>query len=211
MDYCRGNNEKALKLWKKALDKNPNYYRAYNNMITYYRQEGDYEAAYALMQKMQELNKSNIARLVSMGELHAESNEEVKAEHCFKSALERDRYCGRALNGLAEIRFWQGRLDDSRELLLKSKIAYRVAAKLNRVGIDLVKKGKYKDALEHYCKAQYVLPQQEKGPLLFYNIGLCYSRWGKFDQAKEFLKIALVKEPKYIKAQRLLAHIESKT
>jgi Tfp pilus assembly protein PilF len=54
-----------------------------------------------------------------------------------------------------------------------------------------------------------VLPQQDKGPLLFYNIGLCYSRWGKKDMAREFLKIALIKEPNYRKARKLLSQLET--
>ena len=71
----------------------------------------------------------------------------------------------RALNGMAEIRFHQGDLEESRRLLARSQLAYKTAANLNQMGIDMVKKLKYEQALEHYTRAQYVLPQQDKGPL----------------------------------------------
>ena len=206
--FRRGNREEAKKYWELALANNPNYFRAYNNLIAFHRALGEQHEAYALMQKMQLLNRSSIARLVAMGETQLELNDERKAEHYFKSALEKDAWCSGALNGLAEIRFRTGDLDTARDLLEKSSLAYRYAAKLNLAGIDMVKAQKYADALEHYSKAQYVLPQQEKGPQLFYNIGLCYARWGKNPMAKEFLKLALIKEPNYKKAQRLLDQVQ---
>jgi len=207
----QGRDAAALAGWSKALDKNPNYYRAYHNLIRFHRSRGRPAEALALMQKMHELNRSSVSRLVGMGEVHVQLGDDSKAETCFRSALERDSYCSGALNGLAELRFKQGDLDETRRLLARSQLAYKTAANLNRYGIDMVKKGRYEAALDHYTRAQYVLPQQDKGPLLFYNIGLCYSRWGRLDIARQFLKIALIKEPSYRKAQKLLLMLDSKT
>lgn len=206
----RGNDEAALKGWYAALDKNPNYYRSYHNLIAFHRSRGRLQDALSLMQKLQELNKSNISRLVGMGEIQMALKDEEKAEFYFKSALDRDEYCSGALNGLAEIRFHQGHLEESRALLARSHLAYKAASNLNRQGIELVKLNHFEAALDHYTRAQYVLPQQDKGPLLFYNIGLCYARWGKHQTAREFLKIALIKEPNYKKAKHLLMQVEGK-
>jgi pentatricopeptide repeat protein len=194
----------AKKLWHLSIEKNPKYHRAFNGMIRYLREVKEFSEAFAIMQKMQELNKASISRLVAMGELRVEVDDDERAEHYFKSALDRDEYSAGALNGLAEIRFRQGDLDESRRLLARSHQAEKTASKLNLMGIEMVKQKKYAPALEHYTKAQYVLPQQEKGPMLFYNIGLCYYRWGREDLAREFLKIALIKEPGYKKARSLL-------
>ena len=206
-----GRKDAAVRCWKQSLEKNPNYYRAYNNLIKFCREEGSHRDALALMQKMQELNHANIARLVGMGEVHLALDDDDKAEHCFNSALTRDTFCSGAMNGLAEIRFKQGHLEEARKLLSKSHLSYKAAARMNKIGIDLVKAGRYSDALDHYTKAQYVLPQQEKGPLLFYNIGLCYARWGKPEMAREFLKLALIKEPNYKKARQLLGQVDRST
>lgn len=210
LNMLKDNDDAALKGFKAALDKNPNYYRSYHNLIALHRKRGRLQEALGLMQKLHELNKANVSRLVGMGEIQMQLHDHEKAEFYFKSALDRDSYCSGALNGLAEIRFHQGDLEESRRLLARSQLAYKTAANLNQAGIEMVKKSKYEEALEHYTRAQYVLPQQDKGPLLFYNIGLCYSRWNKLEMARQFLKIALIKEPNYRKAKKLLGSIESK-
>jgi tetratricopeptide (TPR) repeat protein len=206
--WLKGEGEKAVRVWQDSLDQNPNYFRAYNNLIRYHRSGEQNEEALALMQKLQELNKANISRLVGMGEIQLSKNDPDRAEFFFQSALNRDAHCSGALNGMAEIKFHQGDLEGSRKLLAKSHLAYKAASRLNQAGIELVKMEQYEKALEHYTKAQYVLPQQDKGPMLFYNIGLCYSRWGKADMALAFLRIALIKEPNYKKAQKLLGQVE---
>lgn len=200
--------EQARLLWYEALSKNPNYYRAYNHLIKLARKTDKKEEALALMRKMYEINKANIARIVSLGEIYVEMNNDERAQHFFNNALKRDKFSAGALNGLAEIKFRQGDLDASRKLLYKSQQADRIASKLNKMGIEMVKAQKYSEALEHYTRAQYVLPQQEKGPMLFYNIGLCYYKWGKHDISIEFLKLALIKDPSYSKAFKLLTAIQ---
>jgi tetratricopeptide (TPR) repeat protein len=201
-------DDHALKTWHQALSCNPNYVRSYHNMMGHYRARNNFKEAYALLQKMHELNKSNISRLIDMGEIQMEIGDSSRAEFYFKSALTRDAYASRALNGLAEIKFHQGHLDESRQLLAKSQLAYKTAHTLNRQGVALVHQGKFQVALAHYTKAQYVLPQQDKGPLLFYNIALCFVKWGKPDQAFEYVQIALIKDPKYEKARKLLTQLE---
>jgi pentatricopeptide repeat protein len=204
IENLRGNEEKAVGFWQRALEVNPNYYRTYNNLIKFFQQTKQFQLALDLIKKMQALNKNSVSRAVQIGQVHSMMNQDDKAEHYFSLALNKDKYCSSALNGLAEIRFRQDNLEDARSLLARSNIAYKTASYLNQIGIELVRQKKYKAALIHYSKAQFVLPQQSKGPMLFYNIGLCYSKWGKPAMAIEFLKIALIKEPKYKKAQNLL-------
>ncbi|MEZ4741708.1 MAG: hypothetical protein R3B45_04555 [Bdellovibrionota bacterium] len=199
---------KSRKLLELALEKNPNYYRAYNSLINNLRTNSHTEEALSLMKKMQEFNKSSVSRLTAMGEVYLEIDDDEKAEHYFTSALTRDLYSPKALNGMAEIRFRQDSLDDSRKFLARSQKADSIAKKFNLMGIELVKEKKYAEALEHYVKAQYVLPQQEKGPLLFYNIALCYYRWGNTELACDYIKIALIKDPEYQKAKNLLKSIQ---
>jgi tetratricopeptide (TPR) repeat protein len=207
LEFHRGNNAIAERFWKQAIELNPNFYKTYNKLISFYNATHQDERALDLIRKMQTLNKNNISRIVKMGEIYNKLKKEDKAEHCFKSALTRDKFCSQALNGLAEIKFRQGNLDESRNLLAQSRLAYKMATTLNQQGIELVNEGSYEDALKHYSKAQFVLPQQDKGPMLFYNIGLCYSKWGKPEIAQQFLKIALIKAPEYAKAKKLLSQL----
>lgn len=208
--FLREDEGGAFRCWRAALDKNPNYYRTYNNIIRCHRRLGRHQAAYEMMQKMYELNHNRVSRLVDMGEVQRAMGESKKAEFYFNAALERDPFCSRALNGLAEIRFEQNELEQARDLLSRSQLAFQTAQHLNQQGIELVRQTRYEDALQHYTKAQFVLPQQEKGPMLFYNIGLCYARWGRLEMAKHFLKIATIKDPQYAKAKKLLEAIDAK-
>jgi tetratricopeptide (TPR) repeat protein len=200
--------DQAEKLWDHAVELNPHYARSYRGLIEVYCERRDYRRALDLIQNLQRQNKKNVSRLVKMGEIYSKMADDLKAEHYFQLALERDQHCGGALNGLASLRFRQGKLDESRNLLEQSTTAYKLAATLNQEGIALVKQGRYEEALTHYSRAQYVLPQQEKGAMLLYNIGLCYSRWGKNRMAENFLELALAKDPGYTKAQRLMHQIQ---
>ena len=199
--------KRAKQLWGKALEVNPNHVKSYHSLLNFYEQEGEFNEALALMHRLNKLNKNSIIRTVRMGEMHQRLSQTNKAEHYFNLALEKDNFCSRALNGLAELRFDQGNYDEARNLLSRSTYTDQTASYLNHKGIKLVRQQRYEDALEVYKNAQYVLPSQEKGPLLFFNIGLCYSRWGKLSLAREYLKLALIKEPQYEKASRLLRRI----
>ncbi|MFW7377612.1 MAG: tetratricopeptide repeat protein [Oligoflexus sp.] len=208
LSFKTGRDKQAEIFWQKAVEINPNHARSYQGLIELYCHRKDYRRAIDLIQNLQHRNKHNISRLVKMGEIYYLMADELKAEHYFQLALERDSECSGALNGLASMRFRQGKLEESRKLLERSTMAYKLAAILNEEGIKLVKQGQFEDALDHYSKAQYVLPQYQKGPMLLYNIGLCYSRWGKYQMAEKFLYLALAKDPEYSKAQKLLQQIQ---
>jgi tetratricopeptide (TPR) repeat protein len=210
IQFRRERHEDAIRLLNRAIQINPNYFRAWNTLILIRQYQGDHTEAYSLLQKMQLHNRGSSQRLVSMGEAQLALKDMRKAETLFKGALDKDPYSSRALNGLAEIKFLDDELDEARNLLSKSAIAYRFAAKMNQEGIELVKAGKFEKALEHYSKAQYVLPHQEKSPQLLYNIALCYAKWGKYSNAEEFLTISLIKEPNYKKAAKLLDQVRKR-
>lgn len=52
-----GASDKALELYKKALEIAPDFYEAYNNMAGIYGQQGEYREAYNCFLKAHELNK----------------------------------------------------------------------------------------------------------------------------------------------------------
>ena len=200
----------AEDLLNQALEINPNYFRAWNKLIDVKRNLVAHQEAYALLQKMQMHNRRSIKRLVAMGEEQLALHDKQKAEYYFMSALDKDNWCAGALNGLAELKFDADDLDEARRLLTKSNLAYKFAGKLNLHGIELVRQSLFEKALNHYNKAQYVLPLQEKGPQLLYNIALCYAKWERFAMAEEFLKLAIIKEPNYKKALSTLNQIRSR-
>jgi tetratricopeptide (TPR) repeat protein len=199
----------ALDRWVRACEANPNFHRAQVNLSRCLRHMGRHEEALAIIRNKHEQNRKSIGLLVEMGDIHLAANELEKAQHHYQLALERDAHSSPALNGMAQVRFAAGDLKECRDLLARSGSSAKVAARFNAMGIELVRGGRFAEALDLYNRAQFVLPQQEKGPMLFYNMGLCYWRWGRCEIAREFIKLALIKDPAYAKAKSLLARIES--
>ncbi len=199
----------ALQRWLRACELNPNFHRAHINLSRCLRNLGRHEEALAIVRHRHEQNRKSIGLLVEMGDIHLAANEIDKASHHYQLALDRDAASEAALNGMAQVKFARGELKECRQLLARSGSSAKAAARLNAMGIELVRAGKFAEALELYTRAQFVLPQQEKGPMLFYNMGLCYLRWGRSEIARDFIKLALIKDPAYPKAKSLLARIES--
>ena len=205
----RKNFPTATRLSLDALEINPNFFRAWNTLIEIKRATGDHTAAYALLQKMQLHNRDSVRRLVALGEEQLSLNETEKAEHYFLSALDRDARSARALNGMAEIMFAREQLDEANRLLCQSTMVDKFAKKLNNQGIELVRGKNFELALQHYIKAQHVLPQSNKSPQLLFNMALCCAKWGRQDMAAKFLHLAIIKNPGYEKAKKLLLDLQS--
>lgn len=200
---------KASYLAIRAIEQNPNFFRAWNTLIAAKQALGEHQEAYALLQKMQLRNRDCVRRISAMGHTLIAMNDLVKAEQFFRSAMDRDPYCSSALNGMAEVKFLQHDLDAAKTLLSKSSKAHELAVKLNALGILLSRQGKYKEALKLYTDAQYILPDQSRGHQIFYNIALCYAKWGKPAVASQFLRLALLKKPDYQKALEWFARIQT--
>lgn len=199
---------KAARLALNAIDQNPNFFRAWNTLIAAKQASSDHQEAYALLQKMQLRNRDCVSRISAMGHTLIAMKDLDKAEQFFKSAMDRDPFCSSALNGMAEVKFLQHDLDAAKTLLSKSSKAQELAVKLNASGVVLSRQGKYEEALRLYTDAQYVLPDQSRGHQIFYNIALCYAKWGKPDIASQFLRLALLKKPDYQKARDWFTRLE---
>lgn len=204
LQYMRHNYEQAVENWEAAIEREPNFLEPYNHLVTHHMIRGSKDRAIALSQKLQAINRKGLSSLVTLGSIYEAIGDDPRAEHYYKLALAKDEHLSSAINGLASVKFRQGQLEQSRSLLARSQQSTRMASELNRHGIMLVKKGFFEQALGHYSKAQYVLPTHDKGPMLFYNMGLCCSKWGKSQEAEQFLRIALIKDPSYHKAQELI-------
>lgn len=203
----RQNFEAAHSSWQKAIDLNPNYFSAYENWSRSLTALNRHEEAYSLLKRMCALNNNRVSRLAQMGFLQLEMKNLVSAEHLFKTALQKNPYQPKALNGLAEVQFIKGEYEECKRLLSQSSQGPAIASRLNKLGIHLVKEGNYELALELYVNARNVLPNSDKGPLLFYNMALCYSKWGRPELARKFATLALIKDPSYQKPRNLLASL----
>ena len=74
----------------------------------------------------------------------------------------------------------------------------------------MVAQAKFRQSIDHYKKAQLVLPGNEQSHLLFFNIGLAYAKWGKYKEARQYVNLALIRQPDYLKASQLLQKIDER-
>lgn len=208
ISYNSADYDKAENIWQTILGQNELFYDALNGLARVYEKKHSLEKALAIHQKLNLIFSNSVPRFLSMASIHLKSQKFAKAEHHFKAALAIDSYSEDAINGLAKVYFYQGFLEESKTLLGRSKSSQNTAAELNRIGVELVKQGSYKKAISHYHDALYVLPAQNKGARLFYNISLALIKSGQLRSASKYLKLALVKDANYEKAQNLLNRLQ---
>ena len=203
--------EKATQLALRAIDINPNFFRAWNTLVAATILLGKHDEAYSILQKLQLRNRASVKRLTTIGHELIALKDMDKAEQFFNCAINLDKSNSGALNGMAEIKFLKNELDTAKNLLAKSNRSRDVGTMLNAKGIEMVRQKNYEEALTHYTNAQYVLPGTAEGHQIFYNIALAYSKWGKNETAEKFLKLALIKKPDYDRAAKLLERLINKT
>ncbi len=202
--FLRKDYPAAIDLWMEAIEKNQNFYRAYNNLIHCFVRMKNHKEAINLLKKMNLINNNNISRILTLGELHLKIKERAHAQHYFEKAVQKDPLCHRAINSLAEILFTDGNLQESHLCLMKSLLKPQLSTKLNARGVRLLTKGEVTKALVHYQKASFILREQERSHLLFYNIALCNVKLKKIRDAHMFLMLSYIKSPKFEKTKKLL-------
>jgi tetratricopeptide (TPR) repeat protein len=194
----------------KAISKNPNYFSAMQLLADVFFEMGKPEKSLALLEKLRDNNPRNVQRLVKIAKCYVKMGEHAKADKVLCDALCIDEFYPEAREELGRVRVVLGDYPAARILLQHTSKSRDLANFLNKLGIDLVAKSKFQDSIEHYKNAQFVLPGNEQSHLLFFNIGLAYAKWGKLAEARNYVKLALIRQPGYAKASELLDKIEGR-
>jgi tetratricopeptide (TPR) repeat protein len=208
ISFNSGDYDKAETIWLTVLNDNERFSDALDGLAQVYERKKQFEKALAIHKKLDLISSNSAARLIQIANIHLRLMQLDKAEHHFRRALKIDRHYDHAIHGLAQVCFTKGYLEDCKKLLKRSKSADLTAAELNRIGVSLVSKSEYAKAISHYQDALYVLPTQNKGARLFYNISLALVKSGQLKSASTYLELALIKDANYEKAQNLLARIQ---
>lgn len=200
--------EAAERWLRRAVHKNPNYLRAVQLLADLYVSQKRFREALSLLERLRANNPRNLRRLTKIGKCYFMMGDLAKAEKAFKDAVEIDQFFKPGREELGKIKCLLGDWDSGRKLLEQASNARHLATFFNSVGVRLVEQRRYRDSIEHYTKAQTVVPGNEETHRLFFNIGLAYAKWGRLREAKTYLKLALVRQPNYEKALTLLQQID---
>ncbi len=203
-----GDRTAAERWLLRAINKNPNYLQAMRLLAQIYMQNKRYSDAMALFQKLHINSPRNLGRMSNMGDCLVALGEYERAEKVFEEALRIDEFHTDARDGLGKVKCVLGQYEDARKLLASSSNQKDLAVFLNILGVQLVDQKQFEKAINHYKKAQYVLPSNDQSHLVFFNIALAYLKWGKIMLAMSYAKLAITRDPRYDKASKLIAQIE---
>ena len=207
----RENDVRGAEKWLiSAVNKNPSYLSAQQRLADLYLRQSRPKEALALLEKLKANNPRNFHRLTKMGKCYMQMGEMLKAERALADALAIDEFYPEAREELGKIKMLMGEFDAARNLLSLSKNGKNLASFLNALGIKLVEQRRYQESIEHYKRAQFVLPGNDASHLLFFNIGLAYAKWGKVPSALKYIRLALIREPCYERARTLLQSLQGK-
>lgn len=195
---------------RRAISKNPNYLRALQMLAELHMQTGHHAEALPLLEKLKSNNPRNFKRLTTIGRCYFAMGEHSKAEKAFSDALSIDEFYSEAREELGKVKCILGDYPAAKVLLSRSKNGKKLATFLNAMGIRLVEQRRFPESIDHYKKAQYVLPGNDSSHLLFFNIGLAYAKWGKLTEAVKYIRLALIREPCYERAATLLKSLQER-
>jgi tetratricopeptide (TPR) repeat protein len=195
---------------RRSISKNPNYLHALQMLADLHMQTGHHADALPLLEKLKANNQRNFHRLTKIGKCHFALGEYAKAEKAFSDALAIDEFYPEAREELGKVKCVLGDYTSAKTLLSRSNNGRKLATFLNAVGIRLVEQRRFPESIEHYKKAQYVLPGNDSSHLLFFNIGLAYAKWGKITEAVKYIRLALIREPCYDRAATLLKSLQER-
>ena len=98
--YRKDNKEKAIELFKKALEIEPSFLSAQNNLANVYCSQKKLDESLAEYEKILEKDKKFAEAYNGIGVIHFEKDEIKKAAEFFKKAYDTDPYCQVAMMNL---------------------------------------------------------------------------------------------------------------
>jgi Flp pilus assembly protein TadD len=111
----RGEFEKAIVEFKKAIAMRPNYYRAYNNLAVCYGELGRYDKAEEVLLKTIELKPDNFYAMNNLAVLHMEQRNFDKALGYARRCVEVEPSYVNGLITLGSVLAMTGEVDEARE------------------------------------------------------------------------------------------------
>lgn len=187
-----GEKEKAIVELERCLQKDSGYDKAYEAMISIYRQQGDYQQAEFYANKLQDLNKGNmlfkglgdkqIINLYNQGIIFYKTGQLEKASDKFLEILNLEPAFSKAFIMLGEINFKQRnfyRALDYYDKTLKAGVRDN-AAVYNNMGIIYMNFEEYDKALIYLRRATHIAPHDIE---IAYNLASTLRDSGNFEAA----------------------------
>ncbi len=201
--YARkGEYDKAIEEYEKALALNPTHVEAHNNLGNAYLSKGKYDKAIEEYEKALAGNPSLVEAHNNMGNAYARKGEFDKAIEAFEKALVSNPTHVEAHNNLGNAYMIKGKYDKAIEEYEKALALNPTHVEAhNNLGNAYVRKGEYDKAIEEFEKALASNPNLTGAYL---NVGNIYYAKGMLDEAIVQYKKALAINPDFAAAHNFL-------
>ncbi len=198
-----GSSDEAAACFVKALEINPKYLKAYQNLAVVLEDQGDVAAARRYLEEAQHLSPLNTDRLFQLGQLCLKDGDLGRARHYLKEFWRQGHTVPPGQRSEVAETFLAAGLDQvAEELFLKAiDDTPKDTGLYNRLGVALRRQQKYRQALECYQKALELDPKNAK---VHFNLGVLYFDLGEKDRALKAFRDALRLCPDFAEARTFL-------
>jgi tetratricopeptide (TPR) repeat protein len=169
---AKGNCEKAISFFKKAIELDPFFVPAYSNLGKTYRNCGNYQQALVYLERSHELAPGHAVILLNLSELYLQLSRFDKAEkYALEAINRRDDYC-EAYHLLGYLKFRTRSFKEASELLEKAlRFSPHDVVILNNAGVAASHAGFQKKAIQYLEQAKKITPNDST---VVYNLGVTY-------------------------------------
>lgn len=198
-----GSQDEAALSFTQALEINPKYLRAYQNLAGIMEAQGKLAAARAYLEEARKLSPLNPERLFKLGQLCLTDGDPANAKQYLEDSWRIGQHVPASRRSeMAETFLAAGLENVAEELFLRAIDEDPQDVHLyNRLGVALRRQQKHHRSLECYQQALKIDPQNEK---VHFNLGVLYLDLGEKDKAQEALKAALQLRPNFTEAHDFL-------
>jgi CheY-like chemotaxis protein len=197
------NEEDAAFCFAQAIDINPKFLRAYQNLSDLVESQGDLASARGYLEEARRLSPLNPERLFTLGQLCLKDGAPEEARRFLEESWRIGQYVPATRRSEMAETFLAAGLNEVAEELFRQAIdaTPQDVHLYNRMGVALRRQQKHQQALGYYQQALKLDSQNEK---VHFNLGVLYFDLGEKDQALEAFKMALQIRPQFTEAQHFL-------
>jgi len=198
-----GSQGEAAHCFSEALDLNPKFLRAYQNLAGVMESQGNLAAAQGYLEEARSLSPLNPERLYKLGQLCLKTGDTDDAKQYLEESWRIGQYVPAGRHSeMAETFLAAGLEHVAEELFLQAIDDTPQDVHLyNRLGVALRRQQKHERALECYQQALKINPKNEK---VHFNLGVLYLDLGEKDKAQEAFEMALQLRPNFNEAHTFL-------
>jgi protein O-GlcNAc transferase len=186
--FHAGRHEDALNKYRQAIEVNPHFFDAHNNMGTAAKRMGKPLAAIRYFKKALEVRPNSAEVYSDMGNVLAEMGRCDEAIQCYLEAQKLNPNLAKAYNNMGSILLSQDQYVEAIDFYCKAvEIDPQYAEAFNNIGAAITDMGKPDEAVKFFQKALELNPQSELFLLNLYDALKRTCNWCQFDTLNEKL------------------------